>query len=278
MTAEDRDSRVDKIVLRKALGERLIGNRLLYFLTLTSTNEHARELAEDGWPEGTVVLSEEQTAGKGRAGRSWFSAPGLGLHVSVILKPSFPPEKVALLTLMASVAAVRGLRDGGHEALIKWPNDVLLGDRKIGGVLADARLKPGAPADVVVGLGINVNHAETDFPAELLPRAGSVRIHTGRTADRTAILASVLIRLDELYAGLKDGAVLSDTRLIEAFSSLCPMAKGRKVTVQGEGEPVAGETAGVTSGGALRVITPGGLREVHVGDVSVSEIADAPRG
>ena len=170
MTAEENESRVDKIALRKALGERLIGSRLLYFLTLTSTNEHARELAEDGWPEGTIVLSEEQTSGKGRAGRSWHSPPGLGLHVSVILKPSLPPEKVALMTLMTAVSAAQGLRELGHEAAIKWPNDILLGDRKIGGVLADARLRPGGPADVVVGLGLNVNHLEADFPAELILR------------------------------------------------------------------------------------------------------------
>ncbi|MBI3451060.1 MAG: biotin--[acetyl-CoA-carboxylase] ligase [Acidobacteria bacterium] len=277
MSGEEKDSRIDKAVLRKALGDRLMGSRFLYFLTLTSTNEHARELAEDGWPEGTVVLSEEQTAGKGRAGRSWHSAPGLGLHVSVILKPALPPEKIPLMTLMAAVATARALRDGGWDASIKWPNDIMLGGRKIGGILADARLRPGAPADVVLGLGLNVNHLEADFPAELLPRAGSIRMQTGVVSDRTAILTAVLLKLEEAYRALKEGGAAGDAKLIEAFSALSPMSRGRSVTVAGEGEPFSGETAGVAASGALRVVTSSGVREIHVGDVSVGESDDAPR-
>ncbi len=273
--SESGDSRVDKVALRKVLGERLIGNRLLYFLTLTSTNDHARELAEDGWPEGTVVLSEEQTAGKGRTGRAWHSPPGLGLYVSVLLKPLLAPEKVPLLTLMAALAGARGLKDTGHEAQIKWPNDLILGARKVGGILADARFRPGAPADVVVGLGLNVNHREADFPADLLPRAGSVRLHAGREVDRTEILARVLIRLDEVYASLKAG---EEAALLEAFQASCPMARGRQVTVHGEGEPIRGETGGVGAGGALRIITSSGVREVRAGEVTVREGPDAPRG
>jgi len=275
VTAGENESRVDKIALRAALGHRLIGSRFLYFLTLSSTNEHARELAEDGWPEGTIVLSEEQTAGKGRAGRTWHSPPGLGLNVSVILKPSFPPEKVALMTLMTAVAAVQALRERGHEATIKWPNDILLGDRKIGGVLADARLRPGGPADIVVGLGLNVNHLEADFPPDLLPRAGSIRMHSGAEADRTALLAAILNRLDEAYAQAKDGGAGTDARLIETYTALCPMCRGRKVVVQGEGEPISGESAGIAPSGALRVDTPSGPREIHVGEISVSEERNA---
>jgi BirA family biotin operon repressor/biotin-[acetyl-CoA-carboxylase] ligase len=271
VTAVENESRVDKVALRKALGERLIGRRFLYFLTLTSTNEHARELAEDGWPEGTIVLSEEQTAGKGRAGRSWHSPPGLGVNVSVILKPSLPPEKVALMTLMTAVAATQALRELGHEATIKWPNDILLGGRKIGGVLADARLRPGGPSDIVVGLGLNVNHLETDFPADLLPRAGSIRMHSGIEADRTAVLTAILIRLDEAYALVKDGGAGGDARLVETFTGLCPTCRGAKVVARGDGEPVAGESAGLTPGGALRINTPSGPKEIHVGDVSVTE-------
>jgi BirA family transcriptional regulator, biotin operon repressor / biotin---[acetyl-CoA-carboxylase] ligase len=271
---DERDARVDKVALRKALGDRLIGHRLLYFLTLTSTNDHVRELAEDGWPEGTVVLSEEQTSGKGRSGRRWHSPPGLGLYLSVLLKPSLPGERIPLLTLMTAVAVTRGLRDAGHEAIIKWPNDILLGGRKIAGILADARLRPGVPPEVVVGLGINVNHRDEDFPPDLLPRAGSMRLSAGRLVDRTETLTRILIRLDEAYSGLRAGG---DASLIETFLSLCPMARGAAVRVTGDGEPVEGRTAGLTPTGALKVATAGGVKEIRVGEVSVTESGDAPR-
>jgi len=278
VTEESMDARVDKAAIRKAIGDRLIGNRFLYFLTLNSTNEHARELAEDGWPEGTTVLAEEQTAGKGRAGRSWHSPPGVGLYVSAILKPSLSPEKIPLMTLMTAVAAVRALRESGHEATIKWPNDLMLGGRKVGGILADARMRPGAVADVVVGLGLNVNHRDEDFPPDLLPRAGSLRIVSGAESDRTGILARILAHLDEAYRALREGGASGEAKLIEAFLALAPMARGRRVTVQGEGETFSGESAGLTPGGALRVITPDGIREIHVGEISVAEAADAARG
>jgi len=268
VTVEGSDSRIDKVAVRKALGERLIGSRFLYFLTLTSTNDHARELAEDGWPEGTVVLSEEQTAGKGRSGRIWHSPSGVGIYVSVLLKPSMPHDRVQLLTLMAAVAATRGLRDAGHESLIKWPNDLIFGSRKIGGILADARLRPGSPAEIVLGIGLNINNRKEDFPEDLHSSAGSIQLTTGVPADRTRILTSILLRLDEEYTAIRGG---SEAALIGAFMGLCPMALGAKVTVHADGEPYTGETAGLTSGGALRVATATGMRELRAGEVSVRE-------
>ncbi len=272
---DDRESRVDKVTLRKSLGDRLIGHRLLYFLTLTSTNDHARELAEDGWPEGTVVLAEEQTAGKGRAGRSWHSPPGIGLYFSIVLRPAIPPEGIPLLTLMAAVGAARGLRDNGFEGLIKWPNDLLLTGRKVGGILAESRIRPQGPPEVIVGLGLNVNHRDEDIPSELRGRAGSLRLQSGAPADRTAILTSLLIRLDEAYASFRE---TGEQEMLDAFLALCPMAQGRAVQVSGSGEAVSGQTAGLTATGALRVATASGLREVHVGDLSVAETPDAARG
>ena len=271
----ERDDRIDKVGLRKQIGERLIGHRLLYFLTLPSTNRHVRELAEDGWPEGTVVLAEEQTAGKGRAGRTWHSPPGVGLHFSILLKPRLPAERVTLITLMAAVAAARGLRDCGHAVEIKWPNDLLLGGRKIGGILSETRLRPSAPPEVVVGMGINVNHREQHFPQELLSTAGSLHMATGRNADRTAILASILLRLDEEYGRLRGAG---EGALVEAFMALCPMARGASVTVRQKGEALSGQTSGIGPTGALRLATPTGVREVHAGEVTLAGPADVPRG
>jgi len=274
MSPQDTPPRVDKVALRKALGDRLVGNRMLYFLSLPSTNDHARELAEDGWPEGTVVLAEEQVAGKGRAGRAWHSPAGVGLYFSVILKPELPAARVPLVSLMTAVAVARALREKGFAADIKWPNDILVGGRKVAGILADTRMRPHAPPEVVVGTGLNVNHGDDDFPPELAGRAGSLRLATGREHDRTEILTAVLLRLDEEYASIQAGR---EGETIDAFLELCPMARGATVTVSGGGRTWTGTTQGIGPGGSLRISTPEGSREVHAGDVSITESADAAR-
>jgi BirA family biotin operon repressor/biotin-[acetyl-CoA-carboxylase] ligase len=269
----EREERIDKVTLRKNLGDRLVGHRLLYFLSLPSTNRHVRELAEDGWPEGTMVMAEEQTAGRGRLERTWHSPPGVGLHFSFLLRPNLPADKVPLLTLMASVGVARGLRDHGHQAEIKWPNDLLLAGRKIAGILAERRDRPSVPPEVMLGIGLNVNHTEEHFPADLLPKAGSIRIVTGCAVDRTEILTSVLIRIDETYERFKSAGELS---MLETYQGLCPMARGASVTVTQDSESFTGETAGIASTGALRLSTPSGMREVHAGDVTLAEAPDAP--
>lgn len=271
---DPRDARIDKAALRRALAERLVGNRLLYFLTLPSTNEHARELSEDGWPEGTVVLAEEQTAGRGRAGRTWHSPPGVGLYFSVLLKPSLEAHKIPLLTLMAAVAGAKALRDGGHGSVIKWPNDLLVSGRKVAGILAETRLRPAAPPEVALGMGINVNQTEEELPPELREKAGSLRMDAGRPLDRTEVLIRMLLRLDEEYAALVAGG---EQALIETYESLCPMARGRQVTVSGESETITGQTSGLSAQGALRVSGPAGMREIVAGEVSVAESGDADR-
>lgn len=271
----ERDSRIDKVMLRKSLGDRLLGHRLLYFLTLPSTNRHARELAEDGWPEGTIVMAEEQTAGRGRSGRTWHSPPGVGIHFSILLKPRLAPSKVPLLTLMAAVSTARGLRDCGYDVEIKWPNDLLLKRRKIGGILAETRFRPASPPEVVLGIGLNVNHSEDHFPASLLPVAGSIRILTGREADRTAILTSVLIRLDAAYDRLKDG---DEGDLVDEYTSLCPMARGSQISVQQGGEVISGQTSGIGPTGALRLATASGILELQAGEVRLTGAPDAARG
>lgn len=272
MSPDVTEQRVDKVALRKALGERLVGSRLLYFLSLPSTNDHARELAEDGWPEGTIVLAEEQVAGKGRAGRSWHSPAGVGLYFSVILKPELPAARVPLVTLMTAVAVTRALREKGFAAAIKWPNDILIGGKKVAGILADTRMRPHAPPEVVVGTGLNVNHTDEQFPADLAGRAGSLRQASGREQDRTEILTAILIRLDEAYASLQGGR---EGELIDAFLELCPMARGATVTVSGAGRLWSGTTQGIGPAGSLRISTPEGSREVHAGDVSITESTDA---
>lgn len=268
-------ARIDKVQLRKSLGDRLIGHRLLYFLTLPSTNRHARELAEDGWPEGTIVMAEEQTAGRGRSGRSWHSPPGVGIYCSLLLKPSLPPEKVPLLTLVAAIGAVLGLREIGIDAEIKWPNDLMLRGRKIGGILAETRFRPSAPPEVVLGIGLNVNHREEHLPPALLPAAGSVLLVTGRESSRTEVLTSILIHIDRTYERLRSG---EEQQLLEQFVALCPMASDTAITVQQGSESVSGRTSGIAPTGALRLATASGILELHAGEARLAGAPDAARG
>ena len=151
-----------------------IGERIHYVPTCTSTNDMAKDLADFGVPEGTVVLAEEQTSGKGRYRRHWFSSPGKGLYLSVILRPKQP--EISLLTLSAGLAVAEALRDVlGVKVCLKWPNDLLWEGKKLGGILSESSYFGQKLNYVVVGIGLNISHSEEDFPPGLRDSAISLK-------------------------------------------------------------------------------------------------------
>jgi BirA family biotin operon repressor/biotin-[acetyl-CoA-carboxylase] ligase len=234
------------------------------FDTVGSTNDAARELAEAGAPAGTLVLAEEQTAGRGRGGKAWTSPPGLGVWMSMVLRPATLPEP-GLLPILVGLAAADALdpfaRPGG--VAIKWPNDLHLGGRKLGGILCEGRWEAGSPSFVVAGIGINVLHQPADFPGEIRPIATSLRIGAGWApprADVAGAVASALARRLAHPPAELGGALLESMRARDALL-------GRRVRVTG-GEELDGRAMGVTPAGALLVrSTSGALRTVRSGTV-----------
>lgn len=171
--------------------------------TVVSTQEEAKRLAESGAPEGTAVMAEEQTGGRGRMGRKWHSPKGKGIWMSVVLRPSIPLQSTPQLTLLAGVAVCTAIRKiTGVEAGIKWPNDLLAGGRKVCGILIESNVGPGGLQYAIAGIGISANLSEEDYPAELKEIATSLLIEGGVPVDRVKLAGEVLRELKihyELY-------------------------------------------------------------------------------
>jgi BirA family biotin operon repressor/biotin-[acetyl-CoA-carboxylase] ligase len=249
--------------LRRALASRgaMVGRRLEYHATIVSTNDRARELADAGEAEGAAVLAEEQTRGRGRSGRSWHSAPGLGVYLSVLLRPLVPAERLPLLTLVAAVAGATGVREAaGVDARIKWPNDLVAAAeedgsrRKLGGILTEGRAGGEGVREVVVGIGINVNHQPGDFPPDLRGRAGSLMMERGRPIDRAAVVLALLGAMERWYRAWQEAG---DEAIVAPYRALAVDLQGRPVRVASSSGSWIGVTAGLAGDGAL-LVRPGG--------------------
>jgi len=231
-----------------------------HFFKVDSTNVAAMASAQEGAPEGTVFVAEEQTAGRGRGGHTWHSAPSTGVYLSGILRPQMPPGDVLLLSLATGLAVADAVTNvAGVRPDLRWPNDVLIGDKKFCGILIEMQAEPTRVRHVVVGIGINVNHDA--FPPELANIATSLRVATGKTVSRVALTAAVLRALDREYRNLRHRALI-----LRRFEEASSFARGKQVHVEEEGG-YEGITAGLDEHGFLRVQTPAGMRTVLSGGV-----------
>ncbi len=223
------------------------GNPRFDFETIDSTMTEAVLRAEDGIEEGAVVIADRQSSGRGRLGRSWISEPGVGLYFSLILRPPSPPERSAVLTLAMGLGVARGLAEASGAAFdIRWPNDVLLNEKKCCGILVETAAEAGSLRYAVVGIGVNVNQPQ--MPEEISAGATSLRIETARSFDREEVLTSVLRSLESYYALFcEQGA----RPIIAEFAEASSYVSGKVVTVDAPGGPVYGTTAGLDSSGVL---------------------------
>jgi BirA family transcriptional regulator, biotin operon repressor / biotin---[acetyl-CoA-carboxylase] ligase len=195
--------RLDAARLRQAAVELRIGAEIIVLDSTASTNDTIREMARDGRPEGLVVFAEHQTAGRGQHGKKWESAGHKGLWFSVLLRPALDLQESARLTEWAAHTVASTVRDFcGLNPTVKAPNDVCIGNRKVGGVLVEMRAQPQAAHVAILGIGLNVNHAAADFPKELQERATSLGIEGNRQFDRHDIAVALLQNLDRTYAEL----------------------------------------------------------------------------
>jgi BirA family biotin operon repressor/biotin-[acetyl-CoA-carboxylase] ligase len=246
-----------------------MAHRILWLETAGSTNDIAARLADLGADEGTVVVAEAQTAGRGRIGRVWFSPPGAGLYVSVVLRPSpgadFSPREnpTALLTLASGVALAEGVQAAtGLQAQIKWPNDLIVAGRKLAGILAEAAAQGAALQFIVLGFGVNLRPAS--YPPELTDRVTSVEAEINRQADRALILAEILVALAARYDDLRHGRF---DAILGAWRQRAASLRGSQVAWDSVGGVIRGRAEDIDQTGALLVRVAGSVRRVVAGEV-----------
>jgi BirA family biotin operon repressor/biotin-[acetyl-CoA-carboxylase] ligase len=252
-------------LLRQHLKGSMFEKKIHHFFRTDSTNRVAMELGYAQEREGAVVLAEEQTAGRGRAGRSWHSERATGIYVTLLLRPKISPVQAPLLTMMAGLSAHTAIRaQTGLQPDIKWPNDLGLDGKKLGGILTEMHAEPNLVRFVIVGIGINVNQEK--FPAELNGIATSLRAETGKHQSRVELLARLLREFEADYNHfLREGP---DT-ITERFSQVSSYAQGKKVRVTNGNETYVGVTAGLRPEGLLQVQREDGtLTTVLAGDVT----------
>jgi BirA family biotin operon repressor/biotin-[acetyl-CoA-carboxylase] ligase len=243
-----------------------IGRQVHWLSTTSSTNDVAARLAERGAEEGTTVVAETQTAGRGRHGRTWFSPAGAGLYVSLVLRPAGDLARgnaAALVTLATGVAlaeAVRALT--GLPAEIKWPNDVVVGRRKLAGILAEGATLGGVLQHVVLGFGVNLRTAAC--PPELASRVTSIEAEISRPVERALVLAEILAALAERYASLKSGRF---DAILAAWRRLAWALPAAPVEWDSPGGVVRGRAEDIGEDGALLVRVDGRIERVVAGEV-----------
>jgi BirA family transcriptional regulator, biotin operon repressor / biotin---[acetyl-CoA-carboxylase] ligase len=236
-------------LLRKRLHQSPFGKRIYHFFKTDSTNSVAMRLGEQGEPHGAIVIAEEQTAGRGRAGHTWHSEKTNGIYMTVLLRPVLSPQQAPLITLVAGLAARDAIEEQtGLAPDLRWPNDLLFGRKKFCGILIEMNAEQDRIHFVAAGIGINVNHERV--PEELSEIATSLRIETGRIYSRVEIVARLLRHLDSYYNRfLNEGA----EAIVARFSEVSSFARGKHVRVETLTETYTGTTAGLEPGGLLRV-------------------------
>ena len=252
--------------LHSRLGNCPLVREVVVFEETDSTNERAAHLGRSGTAGGVAIFAERQTAGRGRFGRRWESASHLGLWFTLLLRPTFPLAHWPRLTTWAAVALASALeRACGLDTGIKWPNDIHIRGRKVAGILIETGLDRAQEHFAVVGIGVNVNHAAEDFPADLAAKAASLRTLTNRTADRPALAAAILRELDARYADL---SLRFDQLISEARRR--SVLLGRWVQLSAGESVIEGIAENIDESGQLLVRTGDSeLRRLSAGEVTV---------
>ena len=268
MTSE-RDVLDPEIILDQ-LGPSLFSENIIFRKTLDSTNRLARELARQGAPEGSVVLAEKQTAGRGRKGRAWISPGYRNLLFSLLLRPSLPPHEVFALTMTLALAACEAVREKtGLEVLIKWPNDLYVGQKKLAGILTEFALQGKGIDYVILGIGLNVNWNPTSSQSTAL------RLETGRDISRNDLFVGILQRFEEYYKDVSPGRI---ALYYEKWNALS-LIMGKDVEIEFDQETIQGKALGIDYDGALIIRDlKGREKRIRNGDVTVKWWRDDVHG
>ncbi|MEA2451318.1 MAG: BirA family transcriptional regulator [Actinomycetota bacterium] len=272
--ADDLSAPLVKAALKSRFGE-----FVRYFDEIDSTNREALDWAACGAPEGSLVVADHQTGGRGRWGRSWFSAPGQLLQFSLILRPNIEPTRHGALTAGLGVATARAVRAlTGLPVEVKWPNDVVIEGRKLAGMLVESTMMGSTIDAAICGIGINVHLQNEEIPEELVDRATSIAIELQRTGTGTAppralLLSRVVSEIEARYAGMT-----GDTGLLLAEATEMSAVLGHDVVIRAaDGSTIEGRAEGFDPHGALRISSNGKETVVHVGEIEQLRTSDGGR-
>lgn len=251
--------------------KRIVGRDIRVFQETTSTNDVVEKLARDGVKEGVVVFAESQSRGRGRLGRKWVSPANKGLWFSVLLRPRLRLEEATQLTVAAATALARAIQSQVQlRPEIKWPNDLLLGGCKVAGILTEMSAEMDCVKHIIIGVGVNVNQAASDFPPEVRALATSLGLECGHPVHRAELAAAVLAELDRDYARVCAGEF---AMLADEWESRCATI-GRNVTVLVGERRVQGRAESLDDAGALLVRTEHGrIERIIGGDVTLEKRA-----
>ena len=253
--------------IRFGLKTEVLGKQLYYRDVLPSTQKTAHELANDGAPEGTLVVADKQTAGRGRMSRVWHSQEGNGIWMSLILRPDVPLQKTPQLTLLSAVAVVQAIEAfTGVQPAIKWPNDLMIHGKKAVGILTELQAEEDRVRSVILGIGINVNQQETDFPGELQEIATSLSLEAGGKIDRAGLIQEILLTFEKRYQDyLKHG--FTPIKLLWESYAVGLGNELRARTLQGT---FYGKSLGIDDEGVLLLETKDGIKKIYSADIELN--------
>ncbi|AEV70475.1 biotin--[acetyl-CoA-carboxylase] ligase [Acetivibrio clariflavus] len=258
--------------ISEELKTKVLGRNIIYFDQIDSTNNYAKRIALEGCEEGTLIVADCQTSGRGRLGRDWNSANKKGIWMSLVLRPDIPFEEVQMLTLAASVAVVQALYEVAEiKAGIKWPNDIIINGKKVCGILVEMNMEIESINFLVLGIGVNVNQQKEDFSEELSDKATSLKMHLEelgiqKILKRTQLIAAILLKFEAIYDKVKCG----DFGYIISEWKKHSVTLGREVSIIYKDRQYRGIAQDITKDGKLIVkCEDGTVKEVFSGEVSV---------
>jgi BirA family transcriptional regulator, biotin operon repressor / biotin---[acetyl-CoA-carboxylase] ligase len=259
--------RVSGEEINPGLKTRSIGKVIKYVESVPSTQKIAHTLAQEGAEEGTTVIAEEQTEGRGRLLRSWYSPKGTGIWMSIILRPQLPPQRAPQFTLIAAVAVVQAIEEVcGLSPEIKWPNDILLNGRKVTGILTELQAEADKINSIIIGIGMNVNQSAADFPEELKSIASSLALEKEEKISRVKLIQKVMEKL-ELYYNLYMEKGFTPLKLLwESYA----ISIGRQITARTITGSIHGKALGINDDGVLMIEDgEGTIHEVYSADIEL---------
>ncbi|KQL53728.1 biotin--acetyl-CoA-carboxylase ligase [Heyndrickxia shackletonii] len=253
--------------LRLGLKTTIFGKTIQYLESTDSTQKVAHQLAQEGCPDGTLVIAEEQTNGRGRLARNWHSPKYTGIWMSLVLRPKLPPAKAPQFTLIAAVAVARAIEDICEISPdIKWPNDLLLNGKKITGILTELQADSDKINAIIMGIGMNVNQKEQDFPKELHNNATSLAIETGKEISRSELVKRILENLEKYYLLYLEKGFAPLKLLWESYA----VSLGKDIIARTISGNISGKALGITEEGVLKIEDQNGqIHKIYSADIEM---------